>query len=67
VLTNLVGNSARYAPAQTTITVTAQRADGMVQIDVTDQGPGIPRQARARIFEPFEQVDRPATDQEAPG
>jgi two-component system sensor histidine kinase KdpD len=62
VLTNLVGNSARYSPAQTTITVTAQRANGMVQIDVTDQGPGIPRQARARIFEPFEQVERPPTN-----
>ena len=33
----------------------------MVQIDVTDQGPGIPPPARARIFEPFEQVDRPPT------
>ncbi len=62
VLTNLVGNAARYSPAQTTITVTAQPANGMVQIDVTDQGPGIPRQARARIFEPFEQVDRPPTN-----
>jgi signal transduction histidine kinase len=59
VLTNVVGNAARYSPAQTTITVTARRANGMVQIDVTDQGPGIPRQVRARIFEPFEQVDRP--------
>jgi two-component system sensor histidine kinase KdpD len=59
VLTNLVGNSARYSPTQTTITVTAQRVDGMVQIDVIDQGPGIPLQARARVFEPFEQVERP--------
>lgn len=62
VLTNLVGNAARYSPAQTTITVSAQRMDDMVQIDVADQGPGIPPQARARIFEPFEQVGRPPTN-----
>jgi two-component system, OmpR family, sensor histidine kinase KdpD len=59
VLTNLVGNAARYSPAQTTITVAAQHVQGMLQIDVTDQGPGIPPQARARIFEPFEQLERP--------
>ncbi len=58
VLTNLVGNAARYSPAQTTITVAAQHVNGMIQIDVTDHGPGIPAQARARIFEPFEQLER---------
>ncbi len=61
VLTNLVGNAARYSPAQTAITVTAQRVDGMIQIDVADQGPGIPPLARARVFEPFQQVARPPT------
>ncbi|HSD85759.1 MAG TPA: ATP-binding protein, partial [Anaerolineae bacterium] len=61
VLTNLVGNAARYSPARTAITVTAQRVDSMVQIDVIDQGPGIPRQAQARVFEPFQQVGRPPT------
>jgi signal transduction histidine kinase len=58
VLTNIVGNAARYAPEQTLIAVTAQRMNGTVQIDVSDEGPGIPPEARARIFEPFEQVDR---------
>ncbi len=62
VLTNLVGNAARYSPAQTTITVAAQSVNTMIQIDVVDQGPGIPAQARARVFEPFQQIDRPPTN-----
>jgi PAS domain S-box-containing protein len=61
VLTNVVGNAARYSPAQTTITVAAQQVKGLIQIDVTDEGPGIPLSAQARIFEPFEQVGRPPT------
>jgi signal transduction histidine kinase len=60
VLANVVGNAARYSPPQTTITVAARHVNSMVQIDVTDQGPGIPPLARARIFEPFEQVGRPS-------
>jgi PAS domain S-box-containing protein len=61
VLTNIVGNAARYSPVHTVITVTAQRVNSVIQIDVTDQGPGIPPAERTRIFEPFEQVERPAT------
>ena len=56
VLVNLVGNAAKYSPPQTTITVSARQADNVVQIDVTDQGPGIPVHARARAFQPFQQL-----------
>ena len=51
----------RFA-ADPVISETAQRVSSMIQIDVTDQGPGIPPAARTRIFEPFEQVERPATN-----
>lgn len=60
VLTNLVGNAVKYAPPQTVITVSAARADNVVQFDVTDQGPGIPSADRTRIFEPFQQLDNHA-------
>lgn len=56
VLTNLVGNAARYSPLQTQITISAQHIDDMLQIDVVDCGPGIPMRDRARIFEPFRQL-----------
>ncbi len=57
VLTNLVGNAVKFSPAQTTITVSAARIGGEIQIDVSDQGPGIAPADRARIFEPFQQID----------
>jgi two-component system sensor histidine kinase KdpD len=56
VLTNLVGNAARYAPEQTQITISAHDIEDMIQIDVMDRGPGIPRPDRGRIFEAFRQL-----------
>jgi PAS domain S-box-containing protein len=57
VLTNLVGNAAKHAPARTTIVVSAARVGEQVQIDIADQGPGIAAVDRERIFEPFQQID----------
>ncbi|HTP08111.1 MAG TPA: ATP-binding protein [Anaerolineae bacterium] len=57
VLTNLVNNAVKFAPPRTAITVSAISHDEQVQIDVTDQGPGIAPVDRARIFEPFQQLD----------
>ncbi|MCL5998047.1 MAG: ATP-binding protein [Chloroflexi bacterium] len=53
VLANLVSNAAKYAPPDTAITVTARPVDGGVQVDVVDQGPGIPAKDRTSVFEPF--------------
>lgn len=53
VLTNLLENSARYAPASTEIRVAARELDGVVEIEVTDRGPGIPERDLPQIFEPF--------------
>ncbi len=53
VLTNLIGNAAKYSPPQTRITVSAYPVENAIQIDVADEGIGIPakdRQARIRSF-----------------
>jgi two-component system phosphate regulon sensor histidine kinase PhoR len=39
--------------------VAARRAPGGVEICVTDTGIGIPPEAQALIFEPFQQVEHP--------
>ncbi len=53
VLTNLIENAARFAPAGSTITVKVEADNEVVQVRVTDEGPGIPDSERERCFEPF--------------
>ncbi len=59
VLINLVGNAAKFSPPQTPITVTVTARDGEVQVDVSDQGVGIPAEARQTVFEAFRQLKHP--------
>ena len=57
VLHNLLSNAAKYAGARPRISVAAGYADrqqpGMVQIDVKDNGPGIPADELPRVFDRF--------------
>jgi signal transduction histidine kinase len=55
VLTNLLSNAARFSPAGRRIIVSATRADGAVDMSVSDEGSGIPREEQERIFDPFYQ------------
>jgi signal transduction histidine kinase/PAS domain-containing protein len=58
VVTNVVGNAAKYSPAGTPIRIGACAEGGFVQIDVSDQGIGIPPDERATVFEAFRQSKR---------
>jgi two-component system sensor histidine kinase KdpD len=53
VLTNLLENAGRLAPAGTEIQVSVLWMHGAVQVRVTDEGPGIPLEERDRVFEAF--------------
>jgi two-component system, chemotaxis family, CheB/CheR fusion protein len=61
VLTNLVGNAARYSEPQTQVTVHAQTLAHEIQVDVIDEGRGIPLDQREKVFRPFHQIDRSST------
>lgn len=50
VLAPLIENACRYG--RSFVKVAAQRADGTVELLVSDDGPGIPASDRERIFEP---------------
>jgi two-component system, OmpR family, sensor histidine kinase SenX3 len=54
---NLIDNAIRYSPEGTTVGVGVRSRDGLVQVSVTDQGPGIPQDEQDRIFERFYRVD----------
>jgi signal transduction histidine kinase len=49
----LVDNAVDHSPKGTTVTVRVRQAASEAVIEVEDEGPGIPREAQERIFEPF--------------
>ncbi|MEQ1695976.1 MAG: stimulus-sensing domain-containing protein [Hyphomicrobiaceae bacterium] len=62
VLTNLVDNAISFSPEKGIVTVDARRVGQVVEISITDQGPGIPEDRLEEIFARF-YSDRPETDQ----
>jgi len=55
ILDNLLSNAVKYSPDGATITLRARRDGDDLVVEVADQGPGIPADERARIFEAFYQ------------
>src|SRR2546422_4069742 len=53
VIAGLVHNATKYAPEGTRIAVKIEHADDRAIVRVQDEGPGVPPQDRARIFEPY--------------
>ncbi len=60
VLANLIDNAIKYGRADGSVTLGGRLADGgsRVEITVRDDGPGIPAEAKSRIFERFYRVDK---------
>jgi two-component system sensor histidine kinase SenX3 len=54
---NLIDNAIRYSPEGTRVGVGVRSRDGLVQVSVTDQGPGITPEEQERIFERFYRID----------
>jgi two-component system phosphate regulon sensor histidine kinase PhoR len=59
VLANLIDNAIKYGRAEGTVIVTGRVLDAhYIEVGVHDDGPGIPEEAKARIFERFYRVDK---------
>ncbi len=54
---NLVENAVKYTPAGGRVELTVGRENHAGILSVLDTGPGIPLEARARVFEPFVRLD----------
>ncbi|MFF3904845.1 ATP-binding protein [Streptomyces sp. NPDC001848] len=51
---NLVENAVKYSPLGTPVLVAASALADRVEVRVVDRGPGVPDEAKERIFEPFQ-------------
>jgi two-component system sensor histidine kinase KdpD len=59
VFFNLIDNSLKYSPADTSIDIKATLLKDKVKIEVKDQGVGIPKGDLKRIFDKFYRIERP--------
>ncbi|QUC58999.1 sensor histidine kinase KdpD [Streptomyces sp. A2-16] len=51
---NVVENAVKYSPAGEKVLVSASAIADRVEVRVVDRGPGVPDEAKDRIFEPFQ-------------
>jgi signal transduction histidine kinase len=52
-IANVVRNALTYSPAGTPVKVSVEFERGSARVIVRDQGPGVPREERVAVFDPF--------------
>ncbi len=60
VLINFLSNAINVSEKGTTVLIKAQETGGYTEVEVTDQGPGIPEEELDRLFDRYKQVINPA-------
>lgn len=58
VLLNLIGNAIRYSPDGSVIWLRVEREGAIARVSVIDQGPGLTKEHRSKVFEKFERLGR---------
>ena len=61
-LVNVMHNAWKFAPRHSTIKVHSTMVEGIVQISIQDEGPGIPEEDLANVFDRFYTGTNPARD-----
>ena len=56
VLTNLIDNARKYSPPDGPIFVTVTEGPSTISVSVRDEGPGIPKERRAEVFDRFKRL-----------
>ncbi len=57
IIVNLADNAIKYGPTGQSVTVTLRNRGDLLDIVVDDEGPGIPRRERARVWERFSRLE----------
>lgn len=57
---NLIRNALAHSPNDADVTVSARLTETALQIDIADQGPGVPQAERSRLLEPFFKLPGPS-------
>ncbi|MFC9886734.1 ATP-binding protein [Streptomyces pilosus] len=55
-MANVIENAVKYSPAGLPVLVAASALADRVEVRVVDRGPGVPDEAKQRIFEPFQRL-----------
>ena len=58
ILLNIAGNAVKYTSDNGNVWIDAKRKNNNIEINIRDDGQGIPKQDQARIFERFYRVDK---------
>ena len=61
MLANFIANALIHTPGGTTIEIVAEQLGDVARLSVTDDGPGVPDEARDQIFRRFFRVERSRT------
>jgi signal transduction histidine kinase len=57
VLEQLLENESKYAPTEDGVSIGVWRIGDEIQVYVTDDGPGVPREDWESVFEPFVRIE----------
>ncbi len=60
-ISNLIENAIRHCPSGATIRLAASMNSGQVEVNISDNGPGIPQELREKVFQRFVRLDRSRT------
>lgn len=67
VILNLLSNALKYGPVNSIVQVKAYAVNNKIQIEVLDEGTGIPEDLRKRLFTPFDRLGAEQSNIEGSG
>jgi two-component system, OmpR family, sensor histidine kinase CiaH len=61
LINNLLENAIKYSPKESPITATLKKNDSVLQLEIADEGPGIPDEEKKKIFSKFYRIGSETT------